>query len=127
MSAFWRLAFTLAFVHLIVTMSVWFAVVAKVFGRRFGEFAAALKHRPPPPHEPTAAEAVMSILVQPIAYVLHELQINPLPAYLAINSLFWGIVLAVLIGLVRLCWRWLARPPREKPAAEDQPANEKAC
>ena len=86
MSAFsWRLACVLAFVHLTVTLSVWFAAFANVFGRKFGEFAALMKHRPPPPHEPTTAEALLHVLVQPLAYVLQELQIKPLPAYLAIE------------------------------------------
>lgn len=126
MSVFsWRLAVTLAAVHLIVTMSVWSHAFANVFGRRFGEFAAAMKHQPPPPHVRTTAEALLSILVQPVAYVLQELQIKPMLAYLGINSLFWGIVLALLIGFGRLCCGRVYRAFQTQGTAEVQPERDK--
>jgi hypothetical protein len=123
---FWRLAIILAFLHFSATLSVLFAVFVNVFGRAIGGFAAALKGRPAaPPHEPTSAEFALSILVQPLKAILQALDIKGTPAYLALNSLFWGIVLALLFVLLRHWWRRPA-PWWRQPAADSRDADQTA-
>jgi len=115
----WKLAFFFAFVHLMAVLMLGMLVFINALGRAMGNFAAAFARARPGAHDAAGYETAFTVLVQPVGLLLRRfdhISSEWLFALVALNSLLWGLVFAMLIGLVR----WLRRSPT-KPALDNMP------